>query len=84
MAKVIVYTIPVCPYCTRAKALLNERGVPFEEKQIDPMNDEVRDTLFQKSKMRTFPQIFADDQIIGGYDELSQKDQKEGGLDSLK
>ncbi len=84
MAKVIVYTIPSCPYCDRAKALLTQRGVEFETIEIDPSDESQRKELFEKSKLRTFPQIFADDQAIGGYDQLADKDRSEGGLDSLK
>ena len=70
MAKVQVYTTTYCPFCTRAKALLKNKGVAFEE--IDVTND---DQLRQKmvelaGGRRTVPEIFINDKIVGGYDEL--------------
>jgi glutaredoxin 3 len=82
MAKVQVYTTTYCPFCTRAKALLNNKGVAFEE--IDVTND---DQLRQKmvelaGGRRTVPEIFINDKIVGGYDELRALEMK-GELDAL-
>ncbi len=84
MPKVQVYTLNPCPYCLRAKALLKQRGVPFEEIEVSRDDDDMRDKLYQQSKMKTFPQIFHGDKLIGGYDQLSDLDQASGGLDALK
>jgi len=69
MSKVKVYTTNYCPFCHRAKELLKSKGVSFEE--IDVTDDDaVRDDLVQKTGQQTVPQIFIDDQSIGGYTEL--------------
>ncbi len=81
MAKVVIYTTPICPYCVRAKALLRSKQVEFEEIDLsrDPrLQDEVR----RRSGRRTVPQIFIDDQAVGGYDDIRELDQ-EGKLDPL-
>lgn len=83
MAKVTVYTTSYCSYCTRAKNLLRSRGVPFEEIHLDEDDDQIWDDLYSRSKMRTVPQIFADDKILGGYFELAALDGKDQ-LASLK
>lgn len=81
MAKVVVYTTGYCPYCVRAKALLERKGVAFEE--IDVGNDEaLREHMVRTSGRRTVPQVFIDGNPVGGYDELAQLD-REGELDKL-
>ena len=82
MAKVIMYTTQVCPYCVQAKRLLNRKGIVFEE--IDVSRDpELRRTMIQKAGGRlTVPQIFVDDRHIGDCDELYALD-KAGKLDGL-
>jgi glutaredoxin 3 len=77
MAKVIVYTMDYCPYCLRAKELLKQRGVPFQEKLLAMDDDASWDELEKKSGMKTMPQIFSGDQLIGGYRELAALDQKD-------
>ena len=77
MQNVTVYTTDNCPYCINAKALLTKRGIPFEEKLVKLNDYESRDELQQKSGMKTFPQIFLNDQIIGGFSELAVLDQKD-------
>lgn len=82
MAKVEVYTTTYCPFCHRAKALLNSKGVAFEE--IDVTDDpELRQKMVELSGgRRTVPEIFINGRIIGGYDELRTLDVK-GELDAL-
>lgn len=73
MPKVRVYTTQFCPYCVRAKRLLEARGIPFEE--IDVTNDPTtRAWLARETRQRTVPQIFVDDRPIGGSDELHALD----------
>jgi len=61
-----------CPYCDQAKALLTQKGIEFEEKKIgDGYTKE--DLLEAVPTARTVPQIFLDDQLIGGFTELKQK-----------
>ncbi|MBL7664390.1 MAG: glutathione S-transferase N-terminal domain-containing protein [Bacteriovoracaceae bacterium] len=68
--KTVIYTINPCPYCQRAKDLLNRKKIVFEEVLIDRNDDEARMELAKKSSMRTFPQIFYGEKLIGGYSEL--------------
>jgi glutaredoxin 3 len=81
MSQVTVYTTEPCGYCRVAKALLNKRGVPFEEINLakDP---EGRAQLVRLTGMMTFPQVVIDGQNIGGYQELVAYD-KSGGLAEL-
>ena len=83
MSKVTVYTSESCPYCVRAKALLKERGVAFSEVKIGYDDDAQWDALFKRSKMKTVPQIFNEDRLVGGFSELSDLDKKDK-LSSLK
>jgi len=68
-----MYSTLVCPYCIRAKLLLRQRGLPFEE--IDVTGDrEARAALVHATGRRTVPQIFIDDRPIGGFAELRELD----------
>lgn len=81
MANVIVYTSGHCPYCVKAKALLTSKGVDFKEIRVD-LDDAMRDEMMEKSKRQTVPQIFINDQSIGGCDDLHELN-KLGKLDAL-
>jgi glutaredoxin 3 len=60
-----------CPYCDQAKALLKNKGIPFEEKKIgDGYTKE--ELLEAVPNARTVPQIFLDDKLIGGFTELNE------------
>ncbi len=73
MQPVRVYSTLVCPYCIRAKILLKERGIPFQE--IDVTGDrDARAWLVQATGRRTVPQIFIGEESIGGFDELRALD----------
>jgi glutaredoxin 3 len=65
-----MYTTAICPYCVRAKYLLEHKGVTFEEIRIDH-NHEVMQEMMQRSNRHTVPQIFIDDFHVGGYDDLA-------------
>jgi glutaredoxin 3 len=82
VAKVQVYTTNYCPYCFRAKALLQHKGVAFEE--IDVTDDQaLREKMVKLAGgRRTVPEIFINDKIIGGYDELRALED-EGKLDEM-
>ena len=75
MESVILYTTEHCSKCVRAKALLQRRGIAFEEVNLarDP---DGRDALMQQTGMVTFPQIVVGDRAIGGFRELVIADQK--------
>jgi glutaredoxin 3 len=81
--KVKVYTMNYCPYCERAKALLTQRGVAYEEIRVAEDDDATWDALYKKSGMRTMPQIFAGERLIGGFTELAAEDARDR-LASLK
>lgn len=81
-AEVKVYSTTFCPYCVRAKQLLERKGVAYAEINLDKEAPEVRIELMQKTKQRTVPQIFINDQFIGGFDQLYALE-KEGKLDPL-
>ena len=80
--KVEIYTKFGCPYCTRAKALLDSKGVAYEEYDVTmggPKTTEMRDRVPGAS---TVPQILIDGQAIGGSDDLAALD-RAGKLDAL-
>ena len=81
MAKVIMYTKEQCPYCVMAKQLLASRNVTVEEIRID-LDEAKRDEMIARTNRRTVPQIFINDQAIGGYDDLAAL-AKAGKLDEL-
>lgn len=70
MSKVEIYTKGYCPYCHRAKALLEQKGVDFIEYPID-QQPELRDVMINRANGgHTVPQIFIEDAHIGGCDDL--------------
>lgn len=81
MAKVTIYTRSFCPYCTRAIALLQRKGVEVQE--IDASGCPVkRQEMITRSGRWTFPQIFVGEKHVGGCDDLHELEQN-GGLDPL-
>ena len=81
-AKVEIYTKAYCGYCFMAKRLLDKKGVEYTEYDITlggPKRDEM---LARKPDAMTVPQIFIDDEAVGGSDDLSALD-REGKLDAL-
>lgn len=69
MTEVIMYSTGYCPYCTKARDLLNKKNISFTDIRID-LHPELREEMIQKSGKRTVPQIFINSQAIGGCDEL--------------
>jgi glutaredoxin 3 len=79
MNPVKMYTTLVCPFCTRAKMLLKQRGVErIDEVRVD-LHPRERDTMIQLTGRRTVPQIFIGDTHVGGCDDLMALD-RQGGL----
>jgi glutaredoxin 3 len=74
-AKVVIYTKSHCPYCVRAKELLTRKGAKFEEIYLDDHPEEY-DALKKRTGHMTVPQIFINDQMIGGFSDMSALDQK--------
>lgn len=69
--KAVVWSKYHCPYCDQAKALLTQKGIEFEERKIgDGFTKE--ELLEAVPNARTVPQIFLEDQLIGGFQELKQ------------
>jgi glutaredoxin 3 len=82
MARIEIYSKFLCPYCARAKRLLSDKGVQFEEYDIT-MGGEKRAEMLQRANGRTtVPQIFIDDRHIGGCDDLVALEHQ-GQLDPL-
>jgi glutaredoxin 3 len=72
-AAVRVYSTQICPYCIRAKVLLKQRGIPYEE--IDVTSDpDTRRWLVETTGRRTVPQIFIGNEPIGGFDDMRELD----------
>lgn len=81
-SNVEIYTQFGCPYCHRAKALLDAKGVPYTEYDVTMDTKKRAEMTARKPGARTVPQIFIDDQAIGGCDDLHALDDA-GKLDSL-
>ena len=67
--KVVMYVTSWCPYCERARELLNKKGVAFEEIDVDA-RPEARSEMTARSGRRTVPQIFIGESHVGGCDDL--------------
>ncbi len=81
-ANVEIYTWSTCPYCLRAKALLSKKGVDFTEYCIDG-DRKAREKMAERANgRRSVPQIFINDQHIGGCDDLYELESRKK-LDSL-
>jgi glutaredoxin 3 len=81
MTNVVIYSTKVCPYCEQAKQLLRQKNVAYTEFLVDT-SPEKRDEMIAKSGRRSVPQIFINDQHIGGCDDLYAAN-KSGKLDKL-
>lgn len=81
MANVLMYTSAYCPYCMNAERLLANKGITVNKIRVD-LDPEQRIVMMEKTGRRTVPQIYIDEQHIGGFDDLWALDQA-GGLDPL-
>lgn len=81
MAEVKIYSKTYCPYCDRAKALLQSKGVAYEEINLEGKPDEMQ-ALVKQTGLRTVPQIFINGKLVGGFTDLATLDQL-GKLDAL-
>jgi glutaredoxin 3 len=82
MAKVEIYTWSSCPFCIRAKSLLNGKGVAFTERGIDGDENARAQMAERANGRRSLPQIFINDQHIGGCDDIYALEAS-GQLDAL-
>jgi glutaredoxin 3 len=81
MKPVKIYTTSWCPYCVRAKRLLDKKGVAYQEVDVEG-DDETRARLVQQTGRRTVPQIFIGEHHVGGSDDLHDLE-AQGKLDAL-
>jgi len=82
MANIEIYTWSTCPYCRRAKSLLDSKGVEYTEHDISG-DDRAREKMVERTGgPKSVPQIFIDDKHYGGCDDLHALD-KQGKLDAL-
>jgi glutaredoxin 3 len=81
MAKIEIYSTKICPYCAMAKQLFERKGVEYIEIRVD-LEPAKRQEMMQKSRQRTVPQIFINNEAIGGYTDLVAID-REKKLDDM-
>jgi glutaredoxin 3 len=81
MKPVTIYTTPYCPFCVRAKKLLTQKNVAYEEIDVST-DDDARDKLMQRTGQQTVPQIYIGEQHVGGSDDLYELEHS-GQLDAL-
>lgn len=82
MARVVMYSTGVCPFCLMAERLLRSKGVAQIEKIRVDLEPARRDEMMQRTGRRTVPQIYVGERHVGGYDDLAALD-RAGGLDPL-
>lgn len=73
MPDVLMYASQFCPYCHRARALLDKKGVDYELIDVD-RDPKLRQQMRDRSGRHTVPQIFIGERHIGGYDDLAALD----------
>jgi len=81
MSQIEIYSTNNCPFCTRAKQLLNSKNIAYTEKRIDE-NPEFAKEMQERTQKRTVPQIIINGNPIGGFDELYALN-RDGKLDEL-
>jgi glutaredoxin 3 len=79
--RVEVYSTALCPYCSRARHLLEKKGIEFTEYRVDK-DPQLRTEMEQRSQRTSVPQIFISDRHIGGFDDMVELDM-DGELDTL-
>jgi glutaredoxin 3 len=82
MAKIVMYSTGVCPFCQRAEMLLKSKGVKDIEKLRVDLDPALRQEMMDKTGRRTVPQIFIGGAHVGGYDDLAALD-RAGKLDPM-
>ena len=82
MKKITIYTGPMCGFCDAAKRLLTRNNAPYNEIDISSVAGAMDEMIKKANGKRTIPQIFFDDQHIGGYDEVRALE-KENKLQEL-
>ena len=73
MRQIEIYSTQQCPYCVRAKALLNAKGLDYEEIDVS-VDQQIMQYMVERSGQRTVPQIFIDGESVGGFQQLAMLD----------
>ncbi len=81
MVDVVIYSSQFCGYCIRAKQLFDQKGVPYQEHQVD-RDPEMRELMVRQSNRTSVPQIFVGGRHVGGYTDLLALE-RSGELDRL-
>ena len=84
MKNVTIYTGPLCGFCDAAKKLLTRNNVKYEEINISTVDGAMDEMIKKANGKRTVPQIFFDDQHMGGYDDVRALEKENKLLDLLK
>ena len=84
MKNVKIYTGPLCNFCDAAKRLLTRNNVTYNEINIATVDGAMDEMIKKANGKRTIPQIFFDDQHIGGYDEVRALEKEDKLQDLLK
>jgi glutaredoxin 3 len=82
MAQIEIYTTPFCPYCSRAKRLLDQKGIAFIEIDLWQFPERRAEMIERAGGRRTVPQLFVNGRPIGGSDELAELE-RSGELDAI-
>ena len=84
MKNITIYTGPLCNYCEAAKRLLARNNVTYKEINVATVNGAMDEMIKKTNGKKTIPQIFFDDQHIGGYDEIRTLEKNNKLQDLLK
>ena len=84
MKNIIIYTGPLCNYCDAAKRLLARNNASYKEINIAEVDGAMEEMIRKANGKRTIPQIFFDDQHIGGYDDVRALEKEDKLIDLLK
>ena len=84
MKSIIIYTGPSCNYCDAAKRLLSRNNAPYKEINIAQVDGAMEEMIKKANGKRTIPQIFFDDQHIGGYDDIRSLEKENKLLELIK
>jgi glutaredoxin 3 len=69
VSEVVIYTTAWCPYCIRTRHLLDKKGINYTEIRVD-LEPQQRAVMIRRSRRHTVPQIFINEQPVGGYEDL--------------
>lgn len=83
MSRIKVYSTGTCPFCVKAKNLLDKLNIPYQELRVDLDRGALREMMEVTNRARTVPQITIDGKAIGGFTELTEL-HMDGGLDALR